>query len=554
MYESFFHLRERPFAASPRIDRYYPGEAAEAVRLAAARCIERDEGYVVILGASGTGKTLLCQVLAEQFRNTLTLVLLSGGDLTSRKSLLQGILFELGMPFKRRDEGEMRLVLLDRIAPGREQKEGLLLLIDEAQSLPARLFEELRLLSNVVRQGKSRVRLVFAGAPSLEERMAHPKLTAFQQRIAVRSTLRPFSAAETQEYVRAQTAVVGGDPDAIWADDALAAIHSTTDGVPRLINQVCDYALLLAAAGGVAQLHAQGVEEAWADLQQLPFPSGQAASQHHDREAGGGKSETVIEFGSLEDELEDAVGPVLPSREEKQDVLSQHDADDDYAPTAVGKTEVELHFGDMQLCDHSGSSEATDLCESVEVEQAAIDGSPVELEAIYDDYPIIPRIKHKIEAVEPDDGLIAPPETSRPADEDVDDWVPVPIFQGPGRSSPRGPHLEDPVLPDPLSTSKFVPMRGFTAGGPFDTVPRVEDVDDADGQDFLAGAGSQEHDDIVQEEDVPSPSYNPGERSGWAVAATVAAPARKQPAAAKQRPRPKRESAFGQLFTRMRNQ
>ncbi|MCE9555140.1 MAG: AAA family ATPase [Planctomycetes bacterium] len=544
MYESFFHLRERPFAASPRIDRYYPGQAAEAVRLAAARCIERAEGYVVILGASGTGKTLLCQVLAEQFRNTLTPVLLSGGALTSRKALLQGLLFELGLPFKRRDEGEMRLALLDRIAPGRDPSEGLLLIVDEAQTLPARLFEELRLLSNVVRQGKSRVRLVFAGAPSLEERLAHPKLTAFQQRISVRSTLHPFSAAETQEYVRAQTAVVGGDPDAIWGDDALATIHHTTDGVPRLINQVCDYALLLAAAGGVTQLHAQGVEEAWADLQQLPFPSGQASSQRHDRGAVGGKSEMVIEFGSLDEELDDTASPVP---------LNPAGSQKDYVPTGVSQSEVELDFGDMQASYESFPSESAGHHESEEAGETVLDSSNVELDAVYDDYPIIPRVKHPTESFEADEASTAPMGIAGPDCDDVDDWVPVPIMQGPSLATPRGSYVEDPVLPDPPSTPQVVPMRGFAAG-PFNTAPIVEAEKDAGMRESFASLGSRDRDDVVQEEVVPSPSYYPGESSGWAVTATAVAPVQKQPATAKPRQRAKRERVFGQLFTRMRKQ
>ena len=544
MYESFFQLRERPFAASPRIDRYYPGQAAEAARLSTARCIERAEGYAVILGTSGTGKTLLCQVLAEQFRNTLTPVLLSGGALTSRKAMLQGILFELGLPFKRRDEGEMRLALLDRIARGRDKSDGLLVLVDEAQTLPARLFEELRLLSNVVREGKTRVRLAFAGAPSLEERLAHPKLTAFHQRIAVRSTLRPFSTAETQEYVRAQTAVVGGDPDAIWAEDALTAIYQTTDGVPRLINQVCDYALLLAAAGGVTQLHAHGVDEAWADLQQLPLPSAQTVLQYRDPAADGCESETVIEFGSLDDALDGKAEPMVSVPAENRN---------DYVPTASGETEEELVFGNLQQPEASDLPEPTEHLESEVAKEMIHASSKVELEAVYDDYPIIPRVKHSTETVEPDAEFAAPTGVDESTGDDVDDWVPVPIVQGPLWVSPRGPHVEDRVLPDGASEPKVVPMRSFAAG-PFSTTPIVATENCGQASGRFANVETDDRDDIVHEEEVPSPTYYPGERSGWAVAATAVATAQKPSAASKPLRRPKRRRVFGQLFTQLRKQ
>src|SRR5262249_19017974 len=163
---------ERPFAAVPRVDRYYPGEAVEAARLALARCIERAEGCALVVGPPGTGKTLLCQVLAEQFRGSLSPVLLSGTRIISRKALLQAVLYELGLPYRRRDEGELRLTLIDRLNTAAAQPASLLVLVDEAHTLPAKLVEELRLLTNIIRQGQSRVRLVLAGAPVLEERLA----------------------------------------------------------------------------------------------------------------------------------------------------------------------------------------------------------------------------------------------------------------------------------------------------------------------------------------------------------------------------------------------
>ncbi len=298
MYETFFHLQQRPFppAVSPAL--YFPGRTIETARLALMRCLERAEGIGLLVGPSGTGKTLLLQVLAEQLRDQFDVALLTSGHLATRRVLLQAILFELGLPYRGMEEGELRLSLLDHLAPGPKCPNGLVLLVDEAHTLPLRLIEELRMINNLVRQNQPRVRLALAGAPSLEERLASGKLAAFAQRITTRCYLESFDRSETIAYVRAQLTASGGNPDEIFTTDALDAIYRATDGIGRVINQVCDHALVLAYAGGQSRIDATGIEEAWADLQQLPtpwnddLPPTQVAEDAH----------SVIEFGVLSDE------------------------------------------------------------------------------------------------------------------------------------------------------------------------------------------------------------------------------------------------------------
>lgn len=337
MYEAFFQLKQRPFAAAPRIDRYFPAPAIEAARQALTRCIERAEGAGMLVGPSGSGKTLVCHLLAEQFRQQFSVALLSNGHLTTRRELLQAILFELGLPYRRMEEGELRLSLIDHLSSEQKGNQGLLLLLDEAHTFPIRLLEEVRLITNLVRHGQPRVRLVLAGSPVLEERFASPRLEAFSQRIASRSYLEPFDYAQTRQYVISQLAAVGGDAERVFSSDALDAIHRATDGIPRLINQVCDHALMLALAGGRRQLTSAGIEEAWADLQQLPTPWNDPARAERREQPG----ENIIEFGGLEDEFEDAgeeaadAGPANPTvlLHRIEDHLST--LEDDFRPAAT---------------------------------------------------------------------------------------------------------------------------------------------------------------------------------------------------------------------------
>ncbi|MDZ4819213.1 MAG: AAA family ATPase [Planctomycetota bacterium] len=308
MYEQFFRLTDRPFASAPTADRYFSAEAIENARETLFRCIERAEGPALVIGPVGTGKTMLLEVLAEQFKNNFEVVRLDCGRLSTRTALFQAILFELGLPYRDLEENELRLSLLDHLLG--DNSPGLLLLIDESHTLSIRLLEELRLISNLAQHGEQCVRMVLAGGSRLEERFASPKLESFNQRLAARCYLQAFDRAETREYVRALVHAAGGDPDRIFTSDALDAVQTATDGIPRLINQVCDHALILACAGGTSRIDRHGIEEAWADLQQLPSPWNNTA----ETTALPVASET-IEFGILRDEpLDNRQSQPVPTR------------------------------------------------------------------------------------------------------------------------------------------------------------------------------------------------------------------------------------------------
>ncbi len=257
MYEDFFNFSRRPFAAQADPQRYYPATVIEHARQTIVRSIDRGDGPALVMGPAGTGKSLLCQLVAEQFADRFLVAYLASGRITTRQALLQAILHELRLPFRGLDEGELRLSLLDRLKPSEDEadgspNDGLLLVVDEAHTLPWRLLEEVRMLTNVVRDGQPRVRVVLAGASNLEERFAHPNLASFSQRLAARVYLEALDSVETGTYIRGQLAAVGGD-ERLFTDDALRSVYRATDGIPRLINQVCDHALILASLGGAAR-------------------------------------------------------------------------------------------------------------------------------------------------------------------------------------------------------------------------------------------------------------------------------------------------------------
>lgn len=358
MYAGYFGFERRPFASVPLVEQYFPGTTIESARVSLTRCIERGEGAGMVVGPSGTGKTLLCQVLADGVRDSFPVAMLSCGRLSSRRALLQAILYGVGQPYRGMDEGELRLALVDFLTGSDQCPQGIALLVDEAHTLPLRLLEEIRMLTNVARGGEPAVRLVLAGGCVLEERFASPKLDSFSQRLVARCYLEAFNRLETEAYIQAQIEGAGGPSETLFSEAACQTVHQATDGVPRLINQVCDHALLLAYADGRREILPEQIEEAWADLQQLPTPfSG-------DEPCGGEGG--VIEFGGLDDsgeEDEDSAPPLRISPETNQldtDVEEPAqqierieamlgEADGDFEPAGSIGPEVELVFEDPGL-------------------------------------------------------------------------------------------------------------------------------------------------------------------------------------------------------------
>lgn len=318
----------RPFPAAPDPRRYFPAAAIEEARRRVTRALARGEGPSLVCGGPGVGKSMLMAVLAEQFSGQENVVaLIAGGQLCTRRALLQTILFHLDHPFQGLDEGELRLAILDilrgRTTAGdttRASATRLLLLVDEAEALPHRLYGELRGLTNIAIDGQPLVSLVFAGGPQLEELFTEPQMNAFSQRLAARCYLSPLSRDETVQYVRSQIAAADGDPDALLSSAALAALFTATDGIPRLINQLADR-LICELSDLDAPLGAEHVQRAWADLQQLPEPWEPRPAAVDAAQAAAG----VVEFGELnagDDELPASIpfAGAAPKRNAEPDV------------------------------------------------------------------------------------------------------------------------------------------------------------------------------------------------------------------------------------------
>jgi general secretion pathway protein A len=271
MYEGHFHLERRPFAATPDPGCCYLSPTQTPLFQTVSRCIESGQGISILTGPAGIGKTLLVQVLLAESAQRFTTVYLGTGQFPTRRALLQAILYELGQPYGGMTDQELRLELNTALRNLIAQRDGLLLILDEAHLLSDRLLEEVRLLADLAQHGVPLVRVVLSGNPEFEERLTAPALAAFNQRVACHVALETLTQQESISYLEYRIQWAGGSIEPLFERDALKLIAYASDGVPRCLNQLADHSLLQAYLAGASTVTAAIVRQALADVQQLPL-------------------------------------------------------------------------------------------------------------------------------------------------------------------------------------------------------------------------------------------------------------------------------------------
>lgn len=345
MYEKVFQLDSRPFVSTPDVERFYSARAIHHALSKACSSIDRSSGTVLVIGPTGCGKTLFLNMLEDQFKSVYRVVNIACARLVERQDLLQNILFELNQPYLDRSEGELRLALIDFLKPDSECPNGILLLVDEAHLLTPALLDEIRLLTNLVRNGQPRAQLVLAGNMKLEENLMDSNLESFNQRVASRCYLSNFSKTETLGYVQAAIARAGAAENQIFTETATEAVFEVSEGCPRLINQVCDHAMILAASANVNTIDAACIHEAWADVQQLPNSWAEVATQA----ANTPVECSPVEFGSLGEDS-DFDSSQEPSVEEvTTEDFSPRDVVDANADTTEVTVDLDSNWSEIEF-------------------------------------------------------------------------------------------------------------------------------------------------------------------------------------------------------------
>ena len=245
MYTSFFGLQEKPFAITPDPRYLYLSERHAEALAHLLYGINEAGGFIQLTGEVGTGKTTIIRSLLEQLPAHADVALILNPRVTPAEFLLT-ICEELRIPVPEPGRGSVKLLmdligrrLLDTHARGRR----VVLIVDEAQNLSAHTLEQVRLLTNLETATTKLLQIILIGQPELRDLLARPELRQLAQRITARYHLNPLSSEETVGYVKHRMRVAGATAEA-FTPAALTEVHRLAGGVPRIINVICDRALL----------------------------------------------------------------------------------------------------------------------------------------------------------------------------------------------------------------------------------------------------------------------------------------------------------------------
>ena len=246
-YLDFFNLSEDPFGLTPDSHYFYPSKMHNDVLASLDYAVEQKEGFSLIIGEPGTGKTTILKIFIDRWKERAEIALIMTPRL-SPEELLQAILDDLNIHIETPNKNEMLKVFRDFLISHSLAGRRVIIIVDEAQNLSDGCLEELRLLSNLETEKEKLLQIILVGQPELQRRLHSEVLRQLDQRISIRANLRPLTATETSDYVSFRL-IKAGKGSAIFEDKAKNTIHKLSGGVPRLINLTASRAMMIAYIG-----------------------------------------------------------------------------------------------------------------------------------------------------------------------------------------------------------------------------------------------------------------------------------------------------------------
>ena len=333
MYEKFYGLQGKPFSLLPDPEFLYPSKKHRMALTLLEYGLMNQASFSVITGDIGTGKTTLIRQLLNQMERDMVVGLITNTH-PSFGELLQWILLAFNLECGSKDKVEMYKTFMEFLIQQYAANRRTVLIVDEAQNMGPQALEELRMLSNVNSEKDQLLQVILAGQPGLRDNLRDPRLEQFAQRISVDYNLEPLNPEETREYIRHRLNIAGGSPD-IFDDEACAAVFRYSGGIPRLVNLLCDTALVYGYAEQTHRIGASLVEDVARDKQQSKI----VPLRHQTHEAAGDKNNQTPEQAAGE---KGRGAPASPRRAMRVAIASDSERQRNYLKMMIERSGVKV--------------------------------------------------------------------------------------------------------------------------------------------------------------------------------------------------------------------
>jgi general secretion pathway protein A len=290
MYESFYGLKEKPFNLTPDPDYLYMSPGHENVCIHLEYAIQESKGFVIVTGEVGSGKTTLINYLLRKIPQAIHVGIINNTFIQPHE-LLRMICNEFDIEIEDAEKTVLLTRFYNYLLEQYTKKERVILIIDEAQNLPERSLEEIRMLSNLESEKHHLIQMILVGQPQLKEKLHQKRFEQFVQRVTVYCHLDALDKGDVEKYIHHRLRVAGAENLDVFDPEALKAIYKHSLGIPRLINTLCDAAFVYGYADD-AKVIGQELIDAVAQARNLaPKGNGQDTFSDEEEKQGNPASE-----------------------------------------------------------------------------------------------------------------------------------------------------------------------------------------------------------------------------------------------------------------------
>jgi general secretion pathway protein A len=269
MYQAYYGLKAMPFNITPDPAFLYLSDGHREALQHLRYGIDQEKGFIVLTGEVGSGKTTLCRYLLAEIEPKPIETALILNPAVSETQLLQAILRELGLDSPKRARQDCLNQLNEHLLALNTAGRKCLLIVDESQNMSHEALENLRLLSNLETNRSKLLQIILIGQPELKDKLQDPSLRQLRQRILVHYDLEPLNREEMEHYISYRLTVAGANGRPSFTTNALRKIYHSSQGIPRIINHLCDKALLSAYARSRDTANWWDARRAIQDMQRL---------------------------------------------------------------------------------------------------------------------------------------------------------------------------------------------------------------------------------------------------------------------------------------------